>query len=337
MGPAFCHVSGDSSDCAFSQQADATFRALLVICYRCTCKRETLASIRRRIISHFFCRPSFFRQFRRAFASHSPFTNIRELTQVAHKKFSESNFFAVDPHKYPNGTDEHQAQYTFNLLLAHLINELLFGMGKKLQAILRSGKLDLYFIISIAYSFVLTLFTFSFVFFGLSKALPASFIPAGNGDWLVFLGASLDNMLPATHSGMVPALDITIFLGYLQSTLSLVIIVLFVFLLFNSLRERYRQDVGSTITELQSLNKTIARKIEENFSLTLYSIERLLLRDNPLIIGFVMQFMRGSEYTRIVFEESKSLDIPAPQKDLSFKIGGKSPPDPNGTALSTGD
>src|SRR5690606_28296113 len=80
------------------------------------------------------------------------------------------------------------------LLNLYLSTSLLFVIGEKLRAVLRTKKLDIYLVSTIACTFTLTVVIFGFEFFALQRLEPASFSGVSNPPYLLpFVAFSFAN------------------------------------------------------------------------------------------------------------------------------------------------
>lgn len=210
----------------------------------------------------------FVRRFGSAFSSRTPFTNIPGLIARLDTAFLSASLLNVNADDIEKGTDEYQAKYMSNLMIAYFINFGLYASATKLRDVLNSRKLDVYFAASIVFTFLVTTILFSLIYFGIYKVQPESFmVPSEVVGWLSFVGYSLDQMLPAGQFVIKSASPFAAILSYGQSAMTYAIIVLLVILLFNSLRERYRQDLDVVIEKLDASASKFGVAIENNSTL----------------------------------------------------------------------
>jgi hypothetical protein len=176
-----------------------------------------------------------------------------------------------------------------------MITTGLWFVAERLREVMRSRKLDLYFLASLLYTFALTALVFALEYTGLYRLIPNSFVGVSEPGLLHFLGLSFSTLMTSDISPLKAASGIAQAALYVQLFGSLLIIVLLVFLILTSIRERYRQDLDGVIGELGAVSDRIGRLLESNYELTLSGVEAWLLEFNPAVTKWCVKIRHGEE------------------------------------------
>lgn len=222
----------------------------------------------------------YFRRFRVAFSPSTVFADVGAIMRKARERLMESI-----PVQRPEGLDcesqEYKQKLGQNLLAIYMITTVLHFLGECLCEVVNSRKLDLYFVGSLMYTFLLTALVFGFEYFGLERLAPGSFTGIEIPSLLDFLGLSFSTLMTSDISPLKPASGIAQAASYIQLFGSLLIIVLLVFIILTSIRERYRQDLDGVVNELRTASERVGGLLEANYELTVAWAEAWLLEFNP--------------------------------------------------------
>jgi len=235
----------------------------------------------------------YIRRFRVAFSPSTVFADVGGMVRKVWDGLQESPWTAR-PEGEPE-TKEYQNQYGQNLLQMYMMTAGLYFLAARLREVIESRKLDLYFLGSLVYTFALTTVIFGIEYLGLERLYPGSFSGITSPGLMNFIGYSLSTIMTSDISPLKPTSNWAQVASYAQLLGSLLIIVLLVFVVLTSIRERYRQDLGGVVEELGSAADQSALLIEKNYDLTIASTEAWLLEHNVLIARWCLRLRYGEE------------------------------------------
>ena len=232
------------------------------------------------------------RRVRTAFSSK---TGFAALTPMVRGVWNNSLDAARLPIDAESGSQEYQQQVGQRLVNIYLTTSMLYSIGEKLRVVIRANKLDLYLVSSFVYTFVLTIVIFAFQYLGLQRLAPEHFSGASDAGLLEFFGYSLSTALNAGISRIVPATLTAQMLSYAELMAMLSLAILFVFMLFTSIRERHRQDLDEVVQELGGASERMGTFLLENHDLTIAAADQFLLQFNPLIARWILKLRYGED------------------------------------------
>ena len=159
--------------------------------------------------------------------------------------------------------------------------------AEKLREVSETRRIDLYLISSLVFTLALTTGVFAAVFVGVDRLDPASFDgPDGFGLWTA-LGYSFSTLVPSDLMGIRPGTPVARALSLAESACSVLLLILLVFVVLTSTRERYRSDLDRVIAELRASAETAGQSLEREFQVTMVEIETALLESAPEIMGWL--------------------------------------------------
>jgi len=258
----------------------------------------------------------FFHRFRVAFSPSTVFADASGAIGKIWGSIKDSDL-AKRPENLAPDSDEYRQKYGQNLLTLYMFTTGLWFFGERLQEVVKSHKLDMYFLASLLYTFMLTAILFSLEYLGLYRLLPGSFVGGANPGLIDFLGLSFSTLMTSEISPLKPATSIAQTALYIQLFGSLLIIILLVFVILTSIRERYRQDLDGVITELGIASNNIGSLLESNYELTIAGIEAWLLGFNPIITKLCLKIRHGEEEARQI--EAKAGRSTEPEREGGTK------------------
>lgn len=239
----------------------------------------------------------FVRRFRVAFSPSTVFADVSVVIRQVWSYTKESTM-AKRPEGLDRDSPEYKQKFGQNLLVMYMVSSGLYFLGERLREVINSRKLDLYFLGSLLYTFVLTSIAFSLEYFGLERVLPGSFIGQPDPGLIQFLGFSFSTLMTSDISPLKPASGLAQTGAYIQLFGSLLIIVLLVFVVLTSIRERYRQDLDGVVGELREASDNIGGFLEANYELTVAGAEALLLEFNPAVTKWFLKLRYGEQRAR---------------------------------------
>ncbi|MCK0508661.1 hypothetical protein [Aromatoleum anaerobium] len=247
----------------------------------------------------------FIRRFRVAFSPSTVFADAANVIRNIWSTIKDSEFFKRPENIAPDSS-EYRQKLGQNLLSLYVLTAGLHFLGERLKVVARSRKLDLYFLSSLLYTFILTTVLFAFVYFGLERLLPGSFTGESSPGLFDFLGLSFGTLMTADISPLKPVSGIAQAFMYVQLFASLLIIVLLVFVVLTSIRERHRQDLDAVIVEISEACDRIGSALESNYELTIAGVEALLLEFSPSVMKWCLKLRHGEERARTIQAEREA-------------------------------
>lgn len=195
-------------------------------------------------------------------------------------------------------------QFGQSLLAAYFVTAFLYFISEKMRQIVNSRRLDIYFVTSLAYSAFLTTSIYGFMYFGLYRLNPKSFSGASDATLIDFFGYSFSTLMTASVSPIGPASRDAYWLSQLEVVSALTLLVLLVFLVLTSIRERYRNDLDAMVLELKETSQHASNLMLANSALTMEGIVAMLVELNPGTAKFAITLMHGSVTGTQLYEQA---------------------------------
>lgn len=248
----------------------------------------------------------FVNRLRSAYSSSTIFTVLKgNVTNIwdSSKKYISENMPEGDPE-----SEAYKDKLGQSLLIAYMVTTGLHFITAKLQEVIESRKLDLYFLSSLIWTFTISVISFGVIYFGLYRIDPANFQSAQSSDLLDFIGFSFSALMTSSISQIVPATGLAQVIAYIQLFVSLLLIVLLVFIILTSIREKYKKDLDDLVLELGDAAESSKHHIEQNYQITMDAVERLLLRKNEEVMKFMLGMRYGKMEAESIIESFKQQD-----------------------------
>lgn len=192
----------------------------------------------------------------------------------------------------PQGV-EYEKKRVENLKQLYLNNLIWEFFATKLNETVSSRRTDLYFIVAVLYSFLLTVTIFGFEYYGLSKVDPGSFqVPPHSSIWS-FILFSFNVIMTTEFSRIVPVSDTALSLATLELFAGVITLVFFVYVLLTSSRERYREDLRNLALGLTQSSKEIERFLEKSLKMRLIDAEDKIIEHDPSFLKTMESFGRA--------------------------------------------
>jgi hypothetical protein len=229
---------------------------------------------------------------RMAFQPSSVFVDIgRTMGRIWGEILSHFKKMALeDAAKLDPTSDEFRKKHMQSMGLLFIVNLACTFGAKKLQEVVSSRKTDLYFLGALVYTFVLTVIVFAFEYFALYQIQPASFSSSGVPSFWAFLLFSFNAILTGEFATVRPASTAALLLANLEMLSGVFNLVIFVFVLFTSNRERLRQDMTTAIEQLEEGARQIAGFIEGEYAVSMIEAEQKIMQDNPVFSKTIAWF-----------------------------------------------
>jgi hypothetical protein len=183
---------------------------------------------------------------------------------------------------------EYEKKHIENVKELYQQNLMWEFFANKLNQTVSSRRTDVYFIGAVGYSFVLTVTVFAFEYFALHRIDPSSFRGGGLATFWTFLLFSFNAIMHTSFASVFPVSGAALTLANLELMAALVTLVLFVFVLLTSGRERYRQDLQDVAKGLSQSSREIERFLEKKLKMRLIDAEAKIIEHDPKF-GSVME------------------------------------------------
>lgn len=223
-------------------------------------------------------------------------------------RYIKDSELSKKPEDLDPASNEYRQKLGQNLLSLYMLTTGLLFLGERLREVVNSRKLDLYFLASLLYTFVLTAFVFSLEYLGLYRLMPNSFVGVPKPGLLDFLGLSFSTLMTSEISPLKPSGGIAQVALYAQLFGSLLIIVLLVFVILTSIRERYRQDLDGVIGELVTVSDHVGQLLKSNYELTISGVEAWLLEFNPMVTKWCLKIRHGNQMVKEIETQAVTID-----------------------------
>jgi hypothetical protein len=248
----------------------------------------------------------FYKRFRMAFSPSTVFADANKAIEGLWNTIKEQT---GEGKSLGFGSKEDEEKYARNMLFLYVTSTVLYRVGERLQNLVKSRKLDIYFVGSLLYTLMITVLVFAIEYTGVERTDPGSFVGAARPQFFDFLGLSFSTVMTAELSPLKPESGIAQMLQYAQLFGSLLMLVLLVFVILTSIRERYKQDIDETVNELRSTSARVGALLETNYELTSAGVEAWLVQFNPLIAKWCLKLRYGEERAQqIIDAHSKQQD-----------------------------
>lgn len=235
----------------------------------------------------------FVKRFRVAFQPSTVFANIIPAVRNVWQNFKGKEYMTLEGIEV--GSNEYKKRQAQNLFQYYFVATLVRFVAEKLDEIIKSHKLDLYFICSLIYTLALTTVIFAFEYQAVESIKIGCFGGSQQLNFWTFLGYSFSTIMHYPLSSLQAISDVAIILSYIELIASLLILVLLVFVILTSIRERYKQDISDVIGEMEEVSDDIGTQIEETFQISVGAISVKIIELDPGMQMFIKFFDRGKK------------------------------------------
>ncbi|EKZ9226914.1 hypothetical protein ACWOKN_004127 [Vibrio vulnificus] len=245
----------------------------------------------------------FYKKFRSAYSSETIFTVLRGNTSKVIDEFE--NYLEKDKPVGDPESDEYKKKLGNSLLQTYILTTFLHLSILRIKEVINSRKMDLYFLSSLIWTFMLSAFSFGVVYFGLYRVDASNFTNVSDAGFWGFIGFSFTTLMTSSISTIVPATGVAQFLTYVQLFVSLLLIVLLVFIILTSIREKYKKDLDDLLIELEDAQDKSRKYVEANFELTADALESVLIEKNEQIMQLLLGVKYGKPKAESMLKEHK--------------------------------
>lgn len=220
---------------------------------------------------------------RTAFQPNSVFGNIGVLVGVMWEQTLTNfrNKELRDEALIDTNSPEFRKKHVENLKTLYIHNLTWSFFARKLDEVFSNRRTDLYFLWALIQTFILTVVVFAFEYFGLYKIQPTAFLSSGSTSFWSFLLFSFNAIIHAGFASLTPNSSWALLFANLETLASLLIGVIFFFVLLTSNRERYRQEIKTVIDNLSEGADQTAGFIQKEFKITMIEAEAQIVQENP--------------------------------------------------------
>lgn len=246
----------------------------------------------------------YFQRFRVAYSPSTIFATIGTIVGDLWNNFEASGLIEKTQELDPEAED-YKENLGKNLLSIYMLSTLLYYLGERLREVVEKRMLDLYLLVSLMRTFILTTLVFGIEYLGLERVMPGSFANAAQPTFLKFLGYSFCTLMTSDISPIKAESGTAQLITYVQLFCSLLIVVLLVFVILTSIRERYQKDLDNIIYKLGTTSENIGGFLEANYNLTHIGLEAFLLETIPQSLKYILRLRYGEQREREILESVK--------------------------------
>ena len=215
------------------------------------------------------------------------------------------------PRKTESKTTPEQSRAA-NLFVLYGVSTCLQYVAGHLDALQRSFKLDIYLVYCVLKTFILTVVTFAVIFASMGATDSQHFKTEGSVNLVDYLMFSFCNVMTSDTSGVQAMSRIAKVFACTEQFFAFGLLVLVVFVIFTSLRERHRTDLQLVVTKFQAASSAISNVFESDFELTRSAVEGIVLGFAPVIAKHLIAIHHGKAYAERLYEENKRTTSSSP-------------------------
>lgn len=229
-----------------------------------------------------------------AYKPESLFANIAPVMDILCRQSIDlyKTKAASDKNPLEIETPEFRKKRIQNLKDLYLNNLLWSYLATRLRVAVSSRRTDLYFILALIYTCILTVIVFGFEYWALYRITPSSFHSTGPiAAWEFFL-FSFNAILHTEFATVTATSGAALILANLELGAGLVIGLFFVFVLLTSQRERYRQDLTLIVDQLSHGAREIEIFLDKELGMKLIEVEVKIIEVDPTFSSTLQSFNR---------------------------------------------
>ncbi len=228
----------------------------------------------------------FLRQIKTAFAATTVFSMTADAIAAMWEKAKTSDLF-VPPTDVDPSTDEGKVKFGTSLISSYAVTAGLGMVANKMREIADSRRLDFYLILSWSMTVVLTVLVFALLYFGLARIEPGSF--STEPSFWDSIGYSICVLTTSSLSTITPLTQFAKILSFTELLGTFSVMLLMVFLILTSLRDKYRSDLERIAKELTETSLDFEKLLATNYDLTIHAAEQWLLKYNLQIAKLLLR------------------------------------------------
>lgn len=241
------------------------------------------------------------RRFRSAFQRSTVFATAVNGVRAVHKHLVHHGLT-----EYNDSTDAQQHKPLVRVQTGYVTLSALRIAAEKLREVSASRKVDLYLTASLVFTVAFTALVFAFLYQGLYALDPLSFTVTGAFGFWKALAYSFSTLMTADLATVVPTSTAAQILANAELFCSLLLFLLFVFVLLTSTRERYREDLDLIVGELRVASELAAETFERDFEMKVQAAEVLLIEAQPALMKAIAKYDPHAAHLREHFPEREA-------------------------------
>ncbi len=229
------------------------------------------------LVSHYL------RRFHNAFSPSSVFADMgRLIRRLWEGAIHATVLKQIREAKDLDPESEEYAKKRFETLQSlYIFNKVTQVIALKADEVMARRRIDIYFITSLLYTFVLTVIVFALQYFALEKVSSGSFDVNGTPNIWLFIAYSFNTLITADLGLAVPKNVWATVLCNMELAAGVFILIILVFVLTTIIRERYRDDMKLAIDQLRRQATQLEDTIRKEYELSIPDAEAKLIEANP--------------------------------------------------------
>lgn len=156
--------------------------------------------------------------------------------------------------------------------------------AERLREVSDSRRMDLYLISSLVFTVALTTAVFALVYVAVDRVESDAFTTQGPLGFWSAMGYSFGTLMTSDLMGIQPVSAMAKGLSLAEVSCSILLLILLVFVVLTSIRERYRADLNAIVSELGVAARTAGKSLEREFSMTLREMEIALVESDLAVM-----------------------------------------------------
>jgi len=231
--------------------------------------------------------------YRQLFSPSTEFATLAKFIKIAWSSLKENN---ISKTIVATAADQdYKNKLASDLLFSYMYISILSKLVKFFQSDGVNLKIDRYLIFSFLYTFLLVIFIFSFEYYGLFQIDKSSFNGINNPTFCDFIGYSFSMMMPKDITLLKAANGPSLLLDFLQLVSWLLTFVVIIFLLLTSVREKYKKDFDSFVSNIEFAKNEFWELISSKYQLTQEGFEAMCLTANTEITKMILAMYYDDE------------------------------------------
>lgn len=161
--------------------------------------------------------------------------------------------------------------------------------AERLREVSDSRRMDLYLISSLVFTVVLTTVVFALVYVAVDRVEAGAFSTQGPFGFWPAVGYSFSTLMTSDLMGVQPVSALAKGLSLVEVSCSILLLILLVFVVLTSIRERYRADLNAIVDELRVAAGVAGKSLEREFSMTLREVEATLAESSSEVMAWLAE------------------------------------------------
>lgn len=168
-----------------------------------------------------------------------------------------------------------------------LTNRTLYFIAEKLKRFKESRVYVVFFIISLLFTFAVSVVLFSLINYGIYKLDPASFSMSGYEGYFIFLYYSFNALIMNSISAVEPLSFLSMTINMVQIFYGIVLIVILIGIIISVNTQKYKDDIDQVIYAFDMQSEDVEKILELNFKMSIHQAINELERVKHSLIDFI--------------------------------------------------